>query len=215
MCDKESAYGLRSLIHIYGGRGGWRRTPIQMLIDPAYNLSKSTLTKRLREISKKGWQIGLHPSFNTWMDAAKTEKERLNVEAALNISVTQCRQHWLRFSWQKTWKAQQTGGLFSDTTLGFNDRPGFRNGTALSFHPWDFNTNAPMKLKAIPLVLMDSHLFDYVQFTEADRAAEVKRWIDEIQMVHGTASLLWHPHTLGKDYGWGKGFENLLKEITR
>lgn len=210
----ESAHGLRSLIHVYGGPGGWRRTPMQMLIDPAYNIAEDTLLKQLKEISKKGWQIGLHSSFDTYKNPTMIEKERKTVETVLSVPITACRQHWLRFSWQKTWQAQQAAGLLSDSTLGFNDRPGFRNGATLTFHPWDYDANAPMQLKAIPLTLMDSHLYDYAQFTETDRTVEVKRWVDEIRNVCGTATLLWHPHTLGSDYGWCKGFESLLDEIT-
>jgi hypothetical protein len=212
MCRLEESNGLRSLIHVYGGRGGWCRMPIQILIDPAYNLGKNTVTNRLKDISKKGWQIGLHQSFQTWDNAAMIQREREKVETVLGRRVTACRQHWLRFSWRQTWKAQQTAGFFSDSTLGFNDRPGFRNGAALAFHPWDFETNSPMILQAMPLVLMDSHLYDYAQFSEEDRTAETRRWVNEIHSVSGAATLLWHPHTLGRDYGWRKGFENLLAD---
>lgn len=206
----EEENGLRSLIHVYGGQGGLKRTPTQMLIDPGYNLANGDLASRLKAIAKQGWQIGLHPSCNSWDNTAMIQEERQHVESALGNPITACRQHWLRFSWRQTWKAQQKAGLLLDSTMGFNDRPGFRNSAALSFHPWDFAENAPMRLKATPLVLMDSHLYDYAQFSDEDRSSEMNKWIKECSHARGTATVLWHPHTLGRDYGWLGGFKQLL-----
>jgi len=188
---------------------------MQMLIDPAYNIANPAIAQRLKALTTKGWQIGLHPSSASWENAEIMIKEKKTVEAALGRPVSACRQHWLKFGWQKTWKTQQAAGLLSDATLGFNDRPGFRNGAALTFQPWDFEAAELMPVKATPLVLMDSHLYDYGQFSPASRAAEIHRWIEEIQSVYGSTSVLWHPHTLGKDYGWRGGFETLLAEIAQ
>jgi hypothetical protein len=162
---------------------------------------------------EKGWQIGLHQSFYSWNNPKIMDKEKKKIENILGISITSCRQHWLRFGWRDTWKSQEKTGLLIDSTLGFNDRPGFRNSSAIIFHPWDFEKNSPLKIQVIPLVLMDSHLYDYAQLTEEGIQREIKRWLEEIKFVKGIATVLWHPHTLSKDYGWQNGFEFLLKEL--
>lgn len=208
-------HGLRSLIHVYGGVGGWQRSPRQMLFDPAYAIANNSIKNRLQAFSEKGWQIGLHQSYKAWSNTALIKKERETVAAAIGVPVISCRQHWLRFSWRQTWKAQQAVGLMSDSTLGFNDRPGFRNAAALTFHPWDFDQNAPMQLQVTPLIMMDSHLYDYANLNEEERKKEIIKWIAEVRAVHGTATVLWHSHTLSRDYGWKSGFEDLLDVISR
>ena len=201
------------MIHVYGGRNGWLCSPIQMLIDPSYNIKNSKISNQLKTICQKGWQVGVHTSYNSWDKPYLMREELEKIERTLGVSVTACRQHWLRFSFDKTWKCQQEAGILRDSTLGFNDRPGFRNGTALSFHPWDFDTGSPMFIKVTPLVLMDSHLYDYAHLSEDERLNQIRKWLHEIRFVHGSATVLWHPHTLSKDYGWRNGFLSLIKEL--
>jgi hypothetical protein len=139
--------------------------------------------------------------------------ERERVEASLGAPVTSCRQHWLRFSWERTWRAQQEAGFALDTTLGFNDRAGFRNGAALQYHPWDEASGRPLALAALPVVLMDSHVYDYEDLTEAERQRDMRDWVEEVLCVGGQASVIWHPHALADDYGWRSGFETFVGMI--
>lgn len=211
----EEQYGIRSYFNVYGGPGGWQRTPKQLLLDPSYNSLQPKLCQLFRHLHQEGWSIGLHQSYNAWSDAECMLKEKHYLEQAVDAPVTICRQHWLRFSWHKTWKTQQEAGLELDTTLGFNDRPGFRNGTALCFHPWDTNTKKPMKLAVLPMVLMDSHLYDYGDVDHEERYQQMNYWLDEIMAVRGTATIIWHQRVMSNDYGWGPGYEYLLSRIKR
>ncbi len=155
----------------------------------------------------------MHQSFDAWASAQAMADERTRVEQALDAPITTCRQHWLRFSWERTWIAQQEAGLKLDTTLGFNDRPAFRNGAALRFHPWDPELNQPMQLAALPMLLMDSHLYDYADLTPAQYHQQMAYWLDEIRAVQGTGTIIWHQRVMSKDYGWGDGYEKLLAMI--
>jgi len=142
-------------------------------------------------------------------------EEKARLEKALEEPVKSCRQHWLRFSWSKTWKKQETAGFKLDTTLGFNDRPGFRNGLASSFQPWDIEHHKPLKISAAPMILMDSHLYDYKNLGGHERKVEIESWINEIYNVHGTATIIWHQRTMSQDYGWYKDYEYLLSLIKK
>lgn len=178
------------------------------LIDPSYRVGEQPICDRVKALHAQGWQIGMHPGFNTWQDVAMLARTRAAVGAALGQPITICRQHWLRFSWARTWKAQHAAGVRLDFTLGFNDRPGLRNGAALDYAPWDHAAGAPIGIRSIPTVFMDSHFYDYA-FPD-DPAAAMAPWIDELIAVGGEASIIWHSQTMHPEYGWAKGYYALL-----
>ncbi len=210
----EAKHDLRSHFNIYGGLGGWQRTFKEQLLDPAYSIATDPkLKQQLQKMYAEGWTIGLHQSFNAWADAEQMQHERQQLEKGLGFPVTSCRQHWLRFSWERTWQAQQKAGFSLDSTLGFNDRPGFRTGAALRYRPWCFQSGRSQNLELLPMVLMDSHLYDYGNLSDSERQQEIAYWLDEIYAVHGTASVIWHQRVMSNDYGWATGYETLLSMI--
>lgn len=177
------------------------------LIDPQYDVS--SLADRIAALRKAGHRVGLHPSVAAWHDADRLQAAAKRVAAAAGSPVTACRQHWLMFSFAHTWAAQQQAGMTEDYTLGFNDRPGFRNGAALAFTSPGVEDN----FRAWPLPLMDSQLHDYTD--QPEPGGQVARHIlDEIQTTGGQATILWHPHTISCDYGWKTSYEHLLMTLT-
>jgi hypothetical protein len=214
VADLEATLGIRSHFLVHGGGGGWRRGIRAMMLDPAYDVLDPRVAAQLKKLAAAGFSIGVHPSFDAWHDHGRMRSQKERVEEAVGGRVTACRQHWLRFSWERTWAAQEQAGLELDFTLAFNDRCAFRNAAALEFHPWDHARHRPMRLRAIPTILMDSHLYDYDPgLEEAGQARKMQRWLDEVRAVRGTASVIWHPHTLAPDYGWADGFRTLLGVI--
>lgn|GEM_PF-702761 len=210
----EESAAVKSMFLFYGGNGGWRRSPVDLLMDPAYNVDERILTDRLRRLVMRGWTIGLHPSFRAWDKPEAIAGERNRLESALQAEVKTCRQHWLRFSWDRTWAAQEKAGMERDFTLGFNDRPGFRNGAALGFQPLQDGRKSPLSITAFPMVLMDSHLYDYRQLNEGERKAEIRRWVNEIRAVRGVGSVVWHQHVFSEDYGWSSGYRYLIEYLS-
>jgi len=208
--DLEQQHNIRSYFNFYGGNFPGQ-TLKQQLFDPAYSVLEPRLRDQVKNLIRRGWHIGLHQSFDSWRNSEKMAEERERLEQAAGIPIRSCRQHWLRFSWADTWRAQQQAGFELDMTLGFNDRPGFRNGAALCFSPWSDEERREMQIRAVPMILMDSQLFDYTQFTDADRIEELKKWINEVQSVFGIASVIWHQRTFSDDYNWGGAYQSLLQ----
>lgn len=205
---REQAAGVRARFHFYGG--GTPRTLRRWLFDPAYDIGHATVRTLVARVSAAGGEIGLHQSFDAWDESARMQTEREAVRVASGAPVTACRQHWLRFGWDRTWAAQDRAGLTHDTTLMFNDRPGFRDAAALSWRPFNPCADDAHILTATPTVLMDSHLYDYGLMSVDERGAAVNHWLGEVAAVGGDAAVLWHPHTLTGDYGWSGGFDAVL-----
>lgn len=215
ICHLEEHFGVRSHFNFYAGWTGHLRSPRAALFDPGYNILAPRLVAELRTLSQGGWTLGLHPAFGTWAqaDAMRAEKNRLEQAAGQEVKVL--RQHWLRFSFLDTWAAQEAAGFALDTTLGFNDAPGFRNGAAIAMHPLNPQTGLPLRLQSVPLVLMDSHLYDYGDLDANGIAQGMAGMLDEVRAVRGIASVVWHQQAFGRDYHWGPGYKALLEHWAR
>jgi hypothetical protein len=206
----EREQGRSSTFNFYAGKPGPQRTPRERLMDPAYDIHEHRLREELATLRNGGWEVGLHPSYDAWADKQRFLAEKQNLERATGADVTTCRQHWLRFSFEKTWQMQAACKIVEDTTLGFNDRPGFRNSAALTWHPWDPARKQPMGIKATPMVLMDSHLYDYKPLSTRGRTREIAKWLYEVKSVGGQVTVIWHQRVFSQDYGWRSGYAQLL-----
>lgn len=207
LCALESSFGYRSLF-LFADRGEGRRKPTTWLLDPEYDINDPRIARLMRKLIASGWEVGVHPGIGTWNNADAQASIVRSATQSSGRDVVFCRQHWLRFSWNDTWAAQAAAGIKTDFTLGFNDRPGFRNGAALRYRPWPLGGAAPHAVESVPTILMDSHFYDYAYPT--DPGAAMQRWIDEVIAVGGEASLLWHVHTMHDEYGWADGYRRLL-----
>jgi len=210
----EADRQVKSHYYIFSGTRTVRGMFERLVFDPAYTIAANgRLISTLRRLNEQGHTIGLHQSFRAWHDPGLMSEERKQLEESLQFPVATCRQHWLRFSWAETWLAQSVAGLKIDSTLGFNDRSGFRNSAALSIRPWFYGQQRRHDIESLPLILMDSQLYDYQTMDTETRHRRMEGLIDEVKQVRGTATVLWHQHVLSSDYGWKEGFEHLLRVI--
>jgi len=208
----DEAAGHRALFFIHARRA-WRG-PVDALLDPGYPLDTPGFAAGLRGLIARGHEVGVHPSYSSWKDGARLREERAAVSRLVAGEVRACRQHWMQFSWIYTWAAQEQAGFSLDSTLGFNDRPGFRVSAALRHHPWNPKTQAAHAIEVLPLIVMDSHLYDYAELDPSARGTRLRHFVDEVRAVGGEAAILWHPHTLSTDYGWQSGFEEMLAVVS-
>ena len=89
------------------------------IFDPSYSIQSKKVQDLFLKLQEEGHKIGLHPGFDSWHDPSSMQAQKNKLEEATRIEILACRQHWLRFSWAKTWLCQGSIGLVSDTTLMF------------------------------------------------------------------------------------------------
>jgi len=212
LLELEKQAGIHAHFNFYAD---FRKKTFQRwLFDPGYDVRDVRIRALIQKIRDCGGKIGLHPSFDSWESSELIRQQTVNLSASSTQPIQTCRQHWLRFSWQATWEAQETAGIVLDTTLMFNDRPGYRAGSALIWRPWSQRLNATaQQITVLPTVMMDSHFYDYQQVTNFERKNSIHNWIKEVKSVNGQIAVLWHSHTIAKGYGWSKGFDDLIHNI--
>lgn len=205
----EEKFGIKSIFYIYSKVKNLNL--IHFLINPSYSLNSIKKSQIFEILSKYNLEIGLHGSYSK---KDSYQIERKNLEECSQRKVTKNRNHWLRFEWASTWQELENAGFLEDSTLMFNDIPGFRNSSCLTWSAWNRARGAAFKMSMIPTVIMDSHYNDYVDVRESD-TLKFQQVIDEVYQVGGFAQILWHPHTLSKSFGWEKSFIEICDYASR
>ncbi len=124
--------------------------------DNYYQVDSFQVTVIIQKARAKGYQVGLHPSFNAGLFAGMFAEEKRKLESVLKETVKYSRQHWLRFNWAVTPAIITQNQLLEDASIGFNDRLGFRCGTGFPYHLYDFGEEAPYPWRERPFALMES-----------------------------------------------------------
>lgn len=179
--DLEEKYGARSSFYFLTTDTDVRR----------FRYDIEDLERELGQIVDRGWEVGLHGGYYACNDLEETLHEKERLERVLGKAVTGYRNHYLRFCVPDSWEILEKAGFRYDTTLGYPDMVGFRNGMCHPFRPYNLFTDTEVDILEIPLVIMDSTLFDLVR-SYAEAWEMVKQLIDTVASCHGVLTLNWH-----------------------
>ena len=112
-----------------------------------YTFNVDTLRDELKNIIDRGWEVGLHGGHEAFDDVNKIKKAKKKLETVTRKKIIGYRNHFLKFKVPDTWEHLHNAGIKYDTTLGYTDCVGFRNGMCHPFKPFNLNT-APSRLRA-------------------------------------------------------------------
>ena len=170
-------------------------------MDGNYTIQHHLIRQLLKQIHKRNHEIGLHPSFNSYLKRLQIQKEyRIlrNVCSDENIQQEKWggRHHFLRWNNPYTWQYWEDAGLNYDSTLAFADLPGFRCGTCYEFPVFNLATRQALNLIERPLIVMECTVLDqrYMGLAKnLDSAFNlIKGFKDSCRHFNGNFTLLWH-----------------------
>ncbi len=124
-------------------------------IENHFNLNNPRVLEFINLAKSRGYEIGIHPSFNGYLKKALFKKEKEALEDLIGHSVHATRQHFLRWKFPETPRIIEEFGLKTDSTIGFSDRIGFRCGTGFAYRLYDFEKEHAFEFLEIPMVVMD------------------------------------------------------------
>jgi hypothetical protein len=184
MLDSIEDGGFRSTLFAVAG-GVHRR-------DPNYKIQ--LLAPQLRKAIDRGFSVGTHASYTSVVEKESLTAEISNLEKAVGKRPQGSRQHWLRFdSHEKLQRVLDDSGLAYDSSLGFSEVCGFRNGASFAFPPYDFGNEKPCSYLEIPLVIMDGSL-EAMSRAQKESPQEIADAIlnESRKWGWGGISILWH-----------------------
>lgn len=152
----------------------------------------------MREMVRRGHEIGFHPSYATCGDPALWQREKTALQDALSSSVREGRQHYLRFEVPGTWQIAHEAGLGVDSSIGWADTAGFRAGVCWEHPVFNVLTRQQLELRERPLIVMDlACLKKRERRMPAEQAwDEICALLEKCRRYRGDFVLLWHNSSL-------------------
>ena len=185
-------HGLRSAFYFMAGKNGGQ-------FDATYNLEHPWIRRLMKTIHERGHEIGLHASYLSFRDPARTKQEleellHIADEEGIRLGPIGGRQHFLRWENPTTWQSWEDAGLDYDSTLGFADQVGFRCGVCYEYGAFNLWTRQPLRLRERPLIVMECSLLapQYMRLTPEQAWQETVRLRDRCSMFNGDFTVLWH-----------------------
>ncbi len=161
-------------------------------------------------ILDNGCEVGLHGSFHAFDNVQEIRREKERLETIINRKIIGYRNHYLRFKLPDTWEILASLNFKYDTTLGFHDRVGFRNGMCHPFKPFNLCSNEEIDIVEIPLVIMDTAIFEHYPLPRI--WPTVKGLIDCTKQCGGVVTILWHNEGFSCPFKemWLRMYEKIL-----
>jgi len=164
----------------------------------------------LRGLNSSGG-MGIHPGFNSFMNAKKQKEEIERLEEIVGHEVVKSRFHYLRFQLPESYDILLENGIKKEYSMGYDDHVGFRAGTSFPFKYFQLHKNQQAELLIFPFTYMDSTLKDQMK-VKPDQAIElVTEMVDKVAQVGGLLMCIWHNHTIN-DKGEWEGWKKVLDE---
>ena len=176
-----------------------------------YRISQDKIKTVLGEIKQNGGEIGIHGSINSYKDGKHLQQEKDRIPSP----VIGNRFHYLSFRNPQTLTTLEEASIHYDSTLGFAQETGFRNGIAWPFPLYDCKRDRVSPVLEIPLVIMDTTLRKYRHENPYEVFPKVKDILEQIKKINGLCAILWHNNyfTNHKFRGWGKLYEKILQHV--
>ena len=167
-----------------------------------YNIDNKRVRSFILNIDDSRWENGIHKSASD---------DSFDIELAkLNIKVRGNRFHYLRFKPYLDFQKIEDAGLEFDTSLGFADISGFRNGYGLPYRPYDFKKRKAFNFVECPLNVMDTTYFNYLKMSADEFVNETKEFIRS-NSSNAVISLLFHNNFIS-DFKY-KNYRDAFKKL--
>ena len=153
----------------------------------------------------RGCEIGVH-GIDAWQDTELGGKELVRITAVTGEPSPGIRMHWLLQDAQTPCVLEKAGYGY-DSSAGYNETVGYRNGTSQPFRPPGTRT-----LIELPLHIQDGALFfaQRLNLSAAGADAICRDMVGQVQEFGGVLTVLWHDRSHAPERFWGDFYSHLI-----
>jgi hypothetical protein len=185
--------------------------------DAPINFEDENFRKLIQNLAEK-YQIGVHPSWRSHHNSGVQKAEIGRISTMISKKIKDSRQHYLRLDFPQTYQILIENEIENDYSLGFSDAIGFRASVANSFFWFDLSRNKTTNLRLHPFQIMDVTLNNYLHFSPENAIENAMKMIENIRVVGGNFTLLWHNNSLSERenwVGWRHVFEKTIEKAIK
>jgi hypothetical protein len=211
----EAGYGFCSTflfaVTPYHRRGG-------TLEDVRYDVTGRRYRDAIARLLSAGFGIGLHASYRAHERAGQLEHERSVLAHLAGADIMGVRHHYWHLGADPahTLRAHERAGFRYDSSLAFNDHPGFRRSAGLPYRPFDGSLGRPVRVLQLPPFCMDGNFF----YTSLDVRSAVAAVNDHVQAIRAAGSfgaVDWHVQAsirrAAEWDAWGAAYITILGDL--
>ena len=120
---------------------------------------------------------------------------------------------FLSFEVPTTWQIWEDNNMKWDSTLTYPEKEGFRCGTCYGYSVFNILTRKKLKLKEMPLTVMEVSMVGYQNLTPEIMWKRIVKLINKVKKYNGKFILLWHNSNFNSNF-WVK-YKIIYEEIIK
>ncbi|MEZ5058285.1 MAG: hypothetical protein R2879_14720 [Saprospiraceae bacterium] len=120
-----------------------------------FSINEKEVKEKIKLGIERNYTIAYHPSYFASENEALFQKEKQGLEQTFDVKIEKCRTHFLRWKFPETPIIIEQNQIGEDCSMGFNDRIGYRAGTAFPFQLYHFKEERAYRFHSRPMIMMD------------------------------------------------------------
>lgn len=181
-----------------------------------YDKNPNYKTKGFRKLLKSlsnYYEMGLHPSYESYLHFDKIGIEKKRLEEIIEKKVTSARCHFLRINLPETYRTYIENGITDDYTMIYASQSGFRTGLCVSYKWFDLKKNEVTNLSIHTSVMMEGTLRDYNKLSAEKAKHTVLELLSEVKKYGGEFISIFHNDSfVPEQKEWIEVYKTILKE---
>jgi len=210
IAELEKSSGIRAIYFFIPKNG-----KVNGIHNADYKLSSPDIINTLYQLKNMGHEIGIHGSVGSGFQKGQLEKEL----GIFPFPVKWNRFHYLLYDVKMSLDEIEKAGIEFDSTMGFAETVGFRNGFCNLFYPYNIREDRPYRFLEYPLVIMDRTFIESIYMGLSTEESEnlIKSTFKQVKYFGGNVAILWHNNIISgyKYRTWNSLFTTLLSLIKR
>lgn len=189
--------------------------------DVPYNIDTKEFKLIFQKMNSNGFEIGLHASYFAKNDSIFLKNEIEKLERISEKKLVGNRHHFWQIgpNPELTLSSHVSNGLLYDSSLAFNDAPGYRRSVALPYFLFDKNKEQVIENMQIPTFMMDSNFMKNPKFGQDHALDQARHYIDEFHKIGGVGAIDWHVRTSSTNSNrfkkWGEVYIQILEYLSK